>query len=347
MRKLTLCLSLLFVLNGYGQVRENFDIASFTAPKGWKKVANSNVVSYTITNNADGGYCVIAVYKSAPSRGSIDKDFNNDWKELVSDRFKTNSTPETETQNRSNGWKVEAGASAIKTDEGDAVALLSVFSNGSTAMSVLTMLNNEKYLADADNLIASVTLNRTQTITSSPAQPPKESTSGKQEPDQRLIGKWNRTGASHPSYGDAASWGTAGYTTSRYEFKSDGSYVYTERSFWMLYKYILIVKESGRFAVNDRYLTITPEKSIIQTYTKKNNVDVLGTLVKSQNRPLEKVTYTHTLHYFSGIQEWNLVLQASRPTQRDGNFSSNNTFSNAWYFDKKYINNDLTSSTGN
>lgn len=168
-----------------------------------------------------------------------------------------------------------------------------------------------------------------------------------QQVDRRLIGKWNRSGATHPHYADAASWGTAGYTTSRYELKADGSYSYTERSFWMLHEYIIIVKESGRYTVNGKELTIAPEKSVIQSYTKKNNVDELGTLVRSQNRALEKVTYTHTFHYFSGIQEWNLVLQAANPTKRDGNFSGNTTFSNAWYFDQKYIDNDLTSSKGN
>lgn len=167
-----------------------------------------------------------------------------------------------------------------------------------------------------------------------------------QQVDQRLIGKWNRSSATHPHYADAASWGTAGYTTSRYEFKADGSYTYTERSFWMLHKYIILVKESGNYTVNGKELTIAPEKSVIQSYTKKNNVDELGTLVLSQNRALEKVTYTHNFHFFSGIREWNLVLQASNPTKRDGKFSGNTTFSNAWYFDQKYIDNDLTSPKG-
>jgi hypothetical protein len=47
---------------------------------------------------------------------------------------------------------------------------------------------------------------------------------------------------------------------------------------------------------------------------------------------LEKVTYQFTKHYFSGIQEWNFVLQADKVTQRDGPHSTNTTFSNAWYF---------------
>jgi hypothetical protein len=45
-----------------------------------------------------------------------------------------------------------------------------------------------------------------------------------------------------------------------------------------------------------------------------------------------EVTYQFTKHYFSGIQVWNLVLQAQKATERDGPFSSNTTFPNAWYY---------------
>lgn len=161
--------------------------------------------------------------------------------------------------------------------------------------------------------------------------------------DSKLFGKWNRSGAVHPSYADAASWGNAGYTSSRYDFKKDGTYLFTERSFRMTHPYIIIVKENGTYKINGTQLTIIPKKSIIQRYTKKNNVDELGSIVTTQNRPLEKVTYHYQFHYFSGIQEWNLVLQADKPTLRDGNFSSNDTFQNAWYFDQKFTENDLTS----
>jgi hypothetical protein len=165
--------------------------------------------------------------------------------------------------------------------------------------------------------------------------------------DARLIGKWNRSGAVHPHYADAASWGTAGYTTCRYEFKPGGTYLYTERNFRMLYPYIIIVKEYGRFSADKNTLKILPEKSVVESYTKKNEVDELGTLAKSENRTPEITTYTYTFHYFSGIQEWNLVLQAPKPTIRDGNFSSNDIYPNAWYFDQKYIGNELTSPKGN
>ena len=115
----------------------------------------------------------------------------------------------------------------------------------------------------------------------------------------------------------------------------------------MTYPYIIIVRENGTYNIHGNQLTIIPKKSTIQRYSKKNNVDESGSLVSTQNRPLEKVTYTYQFHYFSGIQEWNLVLQADKPTMRDGDFSRNDTFVNAWYFDQKFIDNELTSPKGN
>jgi hypothetical protein len=56
---------------------------------------------------------------------------------------------------------------------------------------------------------------------------------------------------------------------------------------------------------------------------------------------LEKVTYQFTKHYFSGIQIWNLVLQADKVTHRDGPHSSNTTFANAWYYSPISANNPV------
>jgi hypothetical protein len=114
----------------------------------------------------------------------------------------------------------------------------------------------------------------------------------------------------------------------------------------MMHPNIFIVKETGKYSVNGARLTVSPAKSTITSYKKAGGVDALGTVVKAQNRVLEPVTYNFAFHFFEGIKEWNLVMQADRETQRDGQFSGNKMFSNAWYFDQKYTDNDLTSIKG-
>ena len=161
------------------------------------------------------------------------------------------------------------------------------------------------------------------------------------------MGRWNRSGSASPSYADPASWGTAGYTKNRYQFNADGTYLYTERTFRYGYQNIIVVKENGKYSVSNDTITVIPAKSTITAYAKAGGTDALGNVVKTQNRPLEKVTYKFVFHYFSGIQEWNLVLMADGPTQRDGAFSNNKSYENAWYFDQKFTDGDLTSGRGN
>jgi hypothetical protein len=107
------------------------------------------------------------------------------------------------------------------------------------------------------------------------------------------------------------------------------------------------VKENGKYSLSGNTLTITPAKSTITAYAKAGGADALGAVVSSKPRPLETIGYKYTFHYFSGIQEWNLVLQADSPTQRDGAFSTLQVFNNAWYFDQKFTNTDLTAVRAN
>jgi hypothetical protein len=95
---------------------------------------------------------------------------------------------------------------------------------------------------------------------------------------------------------------------------------------------LLLVKENGSYQISGNNLTINPQTSVIESWSKKDGTDKWGNLLKTQNRPLEKVTYRFTKHFFTGIQEWNLVLQGDKETMRDGAFSSNLSFPNAWYF---------------
>ncbi|MDI1241736.1 MAG: lipocalin family protein, partial [bacterium] len=203
--------------------------------------------------------------------------------------------------------------------------------------------NSDAYQPDIEKFVDNVTLPAIA-ARKAPAAEPVASNSGDVA---KLIGRWQRSSSSSPSYADSASWGTAGYTKCRYDFNADGTYIYTERSFRYSYQNIIIVRESGRYSLNGNTLTVTPAKSTISAYAKAGGTDALGPVVSTQNRKLETVAYRLTFHYFSGIQEWNLVLQADSPTQRDGQFSTLKVFENAWYFDQKFTSGDLTAVRSN
>jgi hypothetical protein len=123
-----------------------------------------------------------------------------------------------------------------------------------------------------------------------------------------------------------------GYGKAQYTFNADGTYEFVSKTFRMTFDKILLVKERGTYQISGNQITIIPRTSVIEAWSKRDGTDKWGRLLTSQSRPLEKVTYQFTRHYFSGIQVWNLVLQAQSPTERDGPFSSNTTFTNAWYY---------------
>ncbi|MFZ9387763.1 MAG: hypothetical protein ACO25B_07760 [Chitinophagaceae bacterium] len=161
-------LGLGFCMQSAAQITESFDLATFRPGKGWKKETRNDFVSYTKTNSANGGYCVIAIYKNIASLGSTERDFENEWKTLVTNRFTVNGKPQYNSGIRPDGWSSKAGAAAIHDGKGDAIALLSVFTFGGRAISMLTLMNRDEYLSESENFLGSLTLKQPPAGTPNP-----------------------------------------------------------------------------------------------------------------------------------------------------------------------------------
>ncbi len=326
-----------FVAGVAGQAAEKFDILSFTTPKGWQKEIGKDAVALGTEDAAKDTQCLITVFKSVAAGDDAKANFDASWVSLVAGLVQNLGQAQRASAVTEDGWALETGAAAYDSDGRKGIAMLVSATGNGSVVNVLILTNSDTYEPVISDFIASIKLPKVaaKPAAAAPAQPASDSA--------RLIGKWQRSGSGAiPTYGDPVSWGTSGYTKSRYELRADGTYVFTERSFRMMMQDIIIAKENGTYTVNGNSLTLKPAKSTIASYRKAGGGDKVGALVKSQNRELETVTYQFTFHFFSGIQEWNLVLQAERPTKRDGAFSNNTTFSNAWYYDQKYIDEDLT-----
>jgi hypothetical protein len=336
-----------FVLLIAGQAfaqTQTFDMVTYTPPKGWSATKGADQVQFSKEDKASSGIALITVYRSVDAGTDPRANFNTAWEALVNDTLKTNTKPQNADREVKDGWAIEGGMAPVNSPEFRGVALLFTATGGSKMVNVLILTNSEAFQKDIEGFIDSLKLLPVKAAAQkSPAAPAAPIASSPLPAEaSRLIGKWNRSSSGLTSYADPASWGTAGYTKSRYEFRPDGTYIYTERSFRMTLPTILIVRENGRYSVAGNTLTISPQQSTISSYKKAGGGDTLGELVKTQARPLEKVTYRFYFHYFEGIREWNLVLQADKPTLRDGPFSTNRTYPNAWYFDQKFTDKDLT-----
>jgi len=146
------------------------------------------------------------------------------------------------------------------------------------------------------------------------------------------LGTWIKSGTVNYNYYSQAVPLSSGYLKDQYTFNADGTYTFLAKSVVFSDDKILLVRENGTYSVNGNQLTVLPASSRMERWSKKDRTDKFGQLVQSQERSRETATYTFTLHYFQGIQEWNLVLQAGAPTVRDGPFGNNQTYINAWYF---------------
>lgn len=140
-----------------------------------------------------------------------------------------------------------------------------------------------------------------------------------------IVGVW--TAASTSPAG--TSMGThAGTFRGRYTFDADGTYSfksehwggYTNSNMWWT------TEETGSYSVTGDTLTIIPKAS------KATLRNLAGAVQKTQNNPLEKVAYKWTTHYFSGIQETNLVLTPPQKTSRDGVMAGNSLFPNSYLY---------------
>jgi len=154
----------LLSLQAFSQT-ETFDIASYTPPKDWKKDAKQGVVNYTKVNETTGGFCIITIYASTVSTGDPEKDFKNDWKELVVTPYQAEANPETETQTTEDGWKVVTSAAAVKVDGTDVYILLTVVSGFGKTVSIRCSMNDQSYVTEIDALFATMEFDKTKTAT--------------------------------------------------------------------------------------------------------------------------------------------------------------------------------------
>lgn len=336
---------LLLIFSGYlvALSAQSFDIVNFSLSSSWKKEAQQDWLAYRIDNPAKKTYARILLYPSLPSSGNPETDFQKEWNDLVISLYKPGQTINESLSDYKDGWKAKIRVAPFVFNQTNQAVILLMLTDGKKKMSFVFLTNTEEFQKDFEDFGSSLAFASGQIPTPKPVavQPSTTSQKALSQVDQKLVGKWNRSASVSSLWASPAEWGTSGYTTCRYEFFADGTYQYTERNFSYSFSSIVLVKEKGEYAASGGILTISPTQSLVEKYTKKNGVDELGVLQESKSRELEKVSYSYQFHFFQGIGEWNLVLQADRPTQRDGNFSSNTTFPNAWYFDQKFTEENL------
>ena len=232
------------------------------------------------------------------------------------------TAPQMQPPATKDGWEAQSGYAPFESDGNKGIVLLVTSSGFEKMVNIIILTNTNVYEKDMTDFLESVSLKKPETNS--------QQTPANNNDNASIIGTWGINVSDQQNY--AVNNGINGYSTKQYTFNANGTYSFITKIFQYVSDKLLLVKENGTYQISGNNLTINPQKSVIEAWSKKDGVDKWGKLLTTQNRTLEKVTYQFTKHYFSGIQLWNLVLQADKATQRDGPFSSNTTFSNAWYY---------------
>jgi hypothetical protein len=315
------------------QTKETFDIATFQPPAGWAKQAKDEGLIYTSSNKQKNTFAMVVLYHNDLSSGDPKRDFDADWRQFVVGAFKVTDKPQMDPQKQAGGWTVVTGGATFESDLGNSAIILSTYSGFGRKFSAAAIFNSQEYIQAIDAFASSIVLSKP--AANAPAPAPTA------QAENSILGTWGQNLGAHMTYGDPVAAGMAGYSKDQYTFNANGTYTFVSKTFRMSYDKILLVRENGTYQVSGGNLSIKPQKSVIQAWSKLNGGDRFGQLLTSQSRTLEIVTYRFTRHYFSGIDQWQLVLQADKPTERDGPFSTFTLFPNAWYYSPISSNNPV------
>ena len=313
------------------QTTDTYDIATFTPPAGWGKKTKEGAVLFAIADEKKGTFCMLTIYASGPGSGDPRRDFENDWQEFIAAQLKVTGKPEIETAKTPGGWDSVIGAVEFKNDLGPSIVVMNTFSGFGKSFSLAAVFNDQGYLPAIESFIASLTL-ETPAANNSRAPLPGAS-------DISIVGTWGISQSAQNNF--AVNHGIAGNITKQYTFAANGTYQFIVKNFQYTMANLLFKKETGTYQLSGNSLTLVPQKGYIQAWTKATIIDSTGKpattdkwgkLVSTQSTKLERVTYQVSKQYFSGIQEWQIVMQTSNPTERDGPFTGNSSFPNSYLY---------------
>ena len=342
----------LFVSQSIFCQTETLDIVSYTPPKGWAKTPKEGSIVYTDINKTTGGFCLLTVYASTTSSGNPNTDFTTEWNALVVKPFKAEANPKTESQTNAEGWQGTVGAALIETDGGlKGYAILTVFSGFGKTVSILTILNDESYMAQMTAFVDKIKLDKTKALADStppiqnnpsptnqvdpfpdkPGFQPQQPLAGTVKESitmADLVGIWDNGGAVITSSSSNGNNSGTDITALKenYTIKPDGTFKMNSQA--RLSNQTVLESDSGTITLSGSYIIVKYNRGVIFKYqyiafmTLPNGGAVLTLIHLGDTDPLrtpEQLYWScgHAHGYItcgsSGGEEW--VLRPAKPTK--------------------------------
>lgn len=308
-RIILLCFFGVLVASCFAQ-KEVFDIVTYNPPTGWTKKSTPDIISYSSINQKSGTWGQVGIIRSTASKGSIEKDFESEWQEFVVKVYSPTGEPQISAVEEAEGWKTKTGIAKFSFNNSDAIAILKTTTGFGRCVSIIATINSVDYLDTLETLISSIELKKPDTLI---AQKPVGTSS------VSIAGTWgfgNNAMMANNRYGP---WN---YTKQQYTFHTNGTYSFVRKIYQEYDLETLLTRESGTYVTNGTTVTVTPNKNVIEAWSKKNGGDNFNKLIKTQTLAVEKSSYSFSIYYDEFLKVTVLMLQASTETKRDGKYNA-------------------------
>jgi hypothetical protein len=157
-------LSILSMTESFAQ-KESFDIASYQAPKAWKKEKSEGGIQFTKEDAKTGAYCLITLFKSVASTASAMDNFEMAWASILKEMVNVTNDAEMQPPATEDGWEVLSGYSPFENDGNKGVAVLVTSTGSGKMVNIVVLTNTDAYEKDMTAFLESITLKK-QTVTS-------------------------------------------------------------------------------------------------------------------------------------------------------------------------------------
>lgn len=140
--------------------KEIFDIATYTAPKGWKKQKSESTLQFTKEDTNRGTYCAITLFKSMPSTATAKENFDLTWTSVVQQLVSAAAEPQLQPSETENGWETQTGYASFESEGTKNVVYLITSSDNVSMMSMIILTNSEMFQTKITNFIESIILKK-------------------------------------------------------------------------------------------------------------------------------------------------------------------------------------------
>lgn len=146
--------------------KESFDLATFTAPKEWKKEKTANAIQFSIEDAAKGTYCLMTLYKVVQGTANAKENFDLAWESLVKEMVTVSAAPEMQPAATENGWELQSGHTTFESDGNKGIVLLVTASAADKMVNLIILTNTDAYETEMTAFIESISLKEPTVATS-------------------------------------------------------------------------------------------------------------------------------------------------------------------------------------